>query len=403
MVAFTVRGRRNLLSYALGASAGFQTASLGHFHMFTLLALVYGFLPRSVEQPGVHKRRAAFIVVSTAVLCASTPYGALVTNRNLSVQFLLLALSAAAVLLNANAHDIRKICAGLLFVITSSSAIGVAQYVHLLPMTLFAGDPRPTGLYLEPDWLGLYAAVGLVMAIQGQYRNRYALIAVNSAALLLATARAAWLAVIVALMVGVLGFLLSREKWRRAGTVRALAISAVCLVLGFTSSGTLRTNIEHRVVAISSGSLDVSARARQQQHDGLLQLASQKPWHGFGISAEGRVGVSGRLDYGSGGGNSVASNWILGWWVDSGLLALPIITFFLCSALWRPSATANLMFLVVLTNSLFSNAVAYPLTWLTLALALTPAWTEVARKQRRFPTVSFSLVGRLADASTVNS
>jgi hypothetical protein len=56
----------------------------------------------------------------------------------------------------------------------------------------------------------------------------------------------------------------------------------------------------------------------------------------------------------------VASNWILGWWVDGGLLAIPLILLFAWAALTRLTTTSGLVLLAVLVNSLFSNAMLIP-------------------------------------------
>ena len=129
---------------------------------------------------------------------------------------------------------------------------------------------------------------------------------------------------------------------------------------------------------------DVSAQARVQQNDGLLYLADSAPWYGWGISSSGRVGVSGRLNFGA-SDNNVGSNWILSMWVDGAWLSLPLIAvlLFACAAAVR--TIQGQLLVLVLLNSFFSNATYQPITWFLAALCL------VSLRHRREATVDVTI------------
>ena len=110
--------------------------------------------------------------------------------------------------------------------------------------------------------------------------------------------------------------------------------------------------------------------ARNQQLESLWHLESIAPWNGLGISASGRVGVSGDITWIGQADNNVASNWVLGWWVDGKLLAVPLIALFVCAALIRANRVSGRILLLVLISSLFSNALYIPIAWLALGACL---------------------------------
>ena len=210
-------------------------------------------------------------------------------------------------------------------------------------------------------------------------------------ALLLAAARAAWLALLVVLVVGYVAAKLSRkaprvEQVRGGGRLVAVGLLFVAAVLAI--SPTVRDSMHSRIEGLFSARQEVAVQARLQQTKGLLELAGQAPWHGLGLSASGRVGVSGRIEYIGKADNNVASNWILGWWVDGGLLAIPLILLFAWAALTRLTTTSGLVLLTVLVNSLFSNAMLIPIAWVGLALCLLENVRPETSRQRSAPNTN---------------
>jgi hypothetical protein len=119
-------------------------------------------------------------------------------SRLVALQLLLLAGSAACLVAFGDQADIKHILRGLLITTTIASVDAVLQYVGVIPYAVFLGTDRPIGLYSEPDWLGMFSAVGLIIAFRTTTgRLRTALVFLHLTALLLAAARAAWLAVLV--------------------------------------------------------------------------------------------------------------------------------------------------------------------------------------------------------------
>lgn len=364
------------LAVAVGASAGLQTAQLVNVHLYffaVALWLVFGVgrQSRGHLRPGW----SAVLMVCTGLLASTALSGDLVNSRLLAVQLLLLAGASACLIAFADREDNRYLLLGLLATTTVASAAGVLQYLGVLPYEVYLGTDRPIGLYSEPDWLGMFTAVGLVIALHTRTsRFRTALVILHVVALLLSATRAAWLAVIV---VGVVGYVVAKlsGKAKQAGPApgraRGAAVGLLLVVVMLAVSPTLRNSLQSRVESTFSSRPDVAVMARQQQNDALFELEAQSPWHGLGLSASGRVGVSGRIDYIGAADNNVASNWMLGWWVDGGVLALPLILLFAGAALTRLTTTSGLLLSTVLFCSFFSNATLIPISWFALALCLT--------------------------------
>jgi uncharacterized membrane protein len=79
--------------------------------------------------------------------------------------------------------------------------------------------------------------------------------------------------------------------------------------------------------------------------------------------------VSGKL-YLDSSTNSVASNWVLGLWVDSRWLAIPFIATVGVISLLTIRNIAGQIVTVVALSSFFSNATYMPIFWFGIALAL---------------------------------
>jgi hypothetical protein len=165
-----------------------------------------------------------------------------------------------------------------------------------------------------------------------------------------------------------------------------VAVGALFVTVVLAVSPTLRDSLQSRIEGIFATRQEVAVEARQQQTEGLLELAGQAPWHGLGLSASGRVGVSGRIEYFGQAANNVASNWVLGWWVDGALLAIPLILLFVGAALTRLTVTSGLLLLTVLVNSLFSNAMLIPIAWVGLGLCLLENARVETLRQRPIPS-----------------
>lgn len=371
------RHPRGPMAAVVGATAGLQTAQVGGLHVFCVAVaawLLFGVLREPAGRPRVG--RALAVVGCAAPLASTALTGEMVNSGRVAVQLMVLAATAACLAAFGTRADVRPALLGLLAVISVGCLVGLMQYVGVVPYAGFDGTRRPIGIYLEPDWLGMYSAVGLIIAFRIRTgRWRAPLVCLTSMALLLAAARAAWLAVVV---VTVLGLVVSRfagpasaeEPRPRIGDRRMIAGALVVVAVALVVSPKLQDSLLNRVVGTSTTQPDVSALARQQQNSSMLTLDARAPWNGLGLSASGRVGVSGRIAYLGTSDNNVASNWILGWWVDGGWLSLPLILMFVGATARRINVTSGLALAAVLVSSLFSNALMYPIAWFCVALCL---------------------------------
>lgn len=381
LFAAPLRARQVVLAYAVGASAALVAVQVMRIHVFTLLVVVWLLLAaRRSDRKGA---APALILAACAGLLAITALmGDLVNSPTLALQLVGLALSAAIIILGTEKIDRDRMLVGLLAVISLASLVGLLQVVGIIPMDLWHLDVsslgRPTGIYPEPDWLGMFAGVGVVLAwlIPMPWGLRSALLVLNMAALVLAFARAAWVAVLAAAALGVILYLVRgrrgpRERVRTGRTI-ALVIVAVVGVIAFSVNTALRNDVLVRVgtmLGTNPDPEDISGQARVRQTNLLLQLAGDVPPWGHGLSASGRVSVWGELVTGE-SANNVASNWLLAMWVDGAFLALPLIAFFIVACLRGMRSIAGLALIVTLVSSLFSNATYFPITWLLLAVTV---------------------------------
>jgi hypothetical protein len=371
------------LAALVGATAGFQTAQVASIHAFCFavgLWLVIGAWRRPRDR--IRYGWPLLVVACAALLASTVLTGSMVNSKLVAIQLLLLASTSACLIAFGSTEDVRPFLLGLLTVTSLACVAAIAQYAGVLPYKIYLGTHRPIGFYSEPDWLGMFAAVGLMIAFRTRVGwLRTPLVFLHVIVLLLAAARAAWLAVIV---VAIIGYAVAKVTRKSAtmkteplrGGFRMVLGAAVVVLIALAVSPDLSDQLQARISGVSGGQTEVGAMARQQQNNSLLELNSLAPATGLGLSASGRVGVSGRIAYIGTSKNNIASNWLLGWWVDGGVLAIPIILLFLGAAARRVTVTSGLLLGIVLVSSLFSNATLIPISWLALAMCLmrtTPA------------------------------
>jgi hypothetical protein len=371
-----------LLLLALGRSPRTITAALvgatgASVHLFTLAVLLWLCFTRpfgSRQWP-----RVLGLMTSTGLLAVTVLYGDLVNSPTLALQLLALSGSAALIALRAEARDAAVMMRAALVVITAGAMVGLLQVVDLVPIETWHTDisalGRPIGIWPEPDWLGLLAAIGVVLAWRLPLATtaRTVSLTINGAAFVLAFARAAWVALAVSIAIAVIAqlFTARRNAADSGGRRGALLALALLATLALTLSPNLRSDLIRRVETLTTTTADdVSGQARLQQTQGLLHLAESAAPFGHGLSASGRVGVSGNLylkvDY----GNNVASNWLLGLWVDGALLAIPLMLFLILLAARAVASPVGQALVVLLINSLFSNALFLPVTWMLVGLTM---------------------------------
>ena len=389
VLVLTYRARRDALAFVVGLSAGLFGVQVLQVHVFTIVVVVWAVLSRR-DGKSLIAREAVVLVCAAALLASTALFGDLVNNPPLGLQLLALAVSAAIIITSASASDTRVMLYGLLSVTSFSALFGLLQVAGVIPTDVWhlsiSALGRPTGIYPEPDWLGMYSGVGLVLAWRLNVRRwlRVGLIAVNFSGLVLAFARAGWVATAgsVALALAVAIFVRSRSARqgatrnlppyprRQSGRIAGVVVTVILGVVALNAIPVLHDNLITRLSrTLTVASDDVSAQARVQQNDGLLFLADSAPWYGWGISSSGRVGVSGRLNFGS-SNNNVGSNWILSMWVDGAWLSLPVIAVLLFGCIAAARTIQGQLLVLVLLNSFFSNATYQPITWFLVALCL---------------------------------
>jgi len=378
--------RRSALSFLLGVSAGLVGVQVFRIHVFTILAVIWLCLPG-----GAGNRSSARFLAPlgfAAVLFASTALlGDLVNSPTLALQLLGLVGSAAIVVLRASRKDAKAMLWGLLVISTLGSAVGLLQVFKLVPSDLWhlqiSAIGRPTGIYPEPDWLGMYAGIGVILswrlALPRVAKVIFSL--TNFMVLVLAMARASWVALVGTLLLVACVAVIYRGthtagprlKGPRNGRLAAIAAALLASAIALTAVPQLQEDLVRRISTMI-GTVqedDISGQARIRQNDSLMSLADTVPVYGHGISAAGRVGAWGQFEAVGEAQNNVASNWILGMWVDGAWFAVPLIAFLITLALIRIRTIPGQLLTFCLISSLFSNAVFFPITWLLVALAIT--------------------------------
>jgi hypothetical protein len=396
LLAMNAGRRSRLLAFLVGMSAGLIGVQILQVHVFTILVVLWAFFAKRNSR-SVLPLEAALTVVAAAILASSVLYGELVNSPTLGLQLLALAGCAALLVVYSSPTDVRVMLYGLLAMTSVSSTYGLLQVVGIAPYDPWhlsvSAIGRPTGLYSEPDWLGMMAGVGLVLAWRLPLKRwlRVLLILANMSAWVLAFARAAWIAVAASALLAFAVYLIWKRRddvrpAERSGRLLATVLTAVAATLAFTFVPSLHDNLLTRLSqTFRVADNDVSAQARVAQNDGLNYLASTGPWYGWGLSASGRVGVSGRLNYGE-SRNNVGSNWLVSFWVDGGLLSVGVVLVFAIAICLTLRSIQSQLLVLVLLNSFFSNAVFQPVTWLLLGLCLVTV--RVRREEIREDSAS---------------
>jgi hypothetical protein len=409
-------GASRALAFLVGVSAGLMAVQVFRIHIFTIVVVLWFLIALRQRQPPV-TRDAIALLVFAAVLASTALYGDLVNSPALGLQLTAFAIAAALIATMCDEAERWAILYGLLTVTTVGSLVGLGQVAGIVQSELWhlsiSALGRPTGIYPEPDWLGMYSGVGLLLSWRLRISPllRPVLLAVNALACILAFARAAWIAVAVVILVmaGFAAASWARSRWARlaapngsagltsdkaqtratalkivpAGTAKSsgrlssLIVMATALIILITTIPVLGENLVTRLgQTLVAQADDVSAQARVQQINGLLDLSATAPWFGHGLSASGRVTTNGRLQLGD-SQNNVGSNWLLSLWVDGKLLAIPLMLLLIVITVRTIRTIEGQALLLVLTSSLFSNATFCPVTWALLGLAIA----SIARRR----------------------
>lgn len=390
LVTLKPESRELALTWLVGATGALMAVQVVQVHAFTIAVVLWAVLTRRDGRVAV-PALAATILLAATLLASTVLYGQLVNSQTLGLQLIALAASAAIIVTRVDRRSIFRMLMAVLVVVSGSSFLALMQVAGIAPVEIWHLDVsalgRPVGIYPEPDWLGMFAGLGILLAWRLRLRRytRALLLTVNIAAWVLAFARAAWIAVAVAAVLGLIVYLITwRRRARETKSGRVLGVSFVSIagVLAFELIPSLHDNVLTRLGrTFTVAADDISAQARVNQNAGMLDLATSAPWYGWGLSASGRVGVFGGVNTAEISRNNVGSNWLLSWWAEGAVLALPMIILFLVTMAITARTMQAQMLLVVVVSSFFSNAMYQPIAWLLLGLCL--AEVRLRREARR--------------------
>jgi hypothetical protein len=384
LVLWVLDSRRIVAAYLVGGTGVLMDVQVGRVHAFTIATLLW----LACTKPVGGRRWIPALTLGTAagLLSVTVLFGDLVNSRTLALQLMAFSITAGSLYLRSDAEDARAMLRGAFYTITAGAVVGLLQVAGVIQIELWhtqvSSIGRPVGIWPEPDWMGLMGALGLLLAwrLPLSQLMRTVALSVNGLAFVLAFARAAWVALAVTVIVVVVTQLIASRRAERArGRGSAVLVLLLVAVVLLVANPDLRSDLGRRLDTLTAGAEDdVSGQARVLQTRALLFLADSAFPFGHGLSASGRVGVTGDLFLQVSSVNNVASNWLLGMWVDGALLALPLIVFLAYVALRELHRLEGQLLLVVLLNSLWSNAVFMPVTWLCLGLAMHQLATRSA-------------------------
>ncbi|WP_461172256.1 O-antigen ligase family protein [Arthrobacter sp. Z1-9] len=371
---------RVISSVLVGIAGGLVAVQVFRVHVFTIMVIVW-MLQRGGSFNSRGFSRTLLMAVPVGLMAVTSVLGDMVNSKTLVFQLLGLAATAMLIITYSTQEDRRHMLGGLLAVTTFSSVVALLQVVGIVPIETWHASissvGRPLGIYPEPDWLGMYAGVGVILAWRlplGKW-VRIVAVAANAAALVLAFARAAWIAFAVAvLVVAILGLFDRKQpkpleqKRGRVGAAVLVSAGAAAVMLFLPQLVIDLTERLSRTLQVQED--DISGQARVRQFNSLMHLADIAPFYGHGLSASGRVGVWGQIITGIESDNNVASNWLLAMWVDGKYLAVPLILMLAFTAARYCRTIPGQALIMVLVSSLFSNATFFPVTWMLLALCL---------------------------------
>jgi hypothetical protein len=377
VLVLTHERSNEIKEWLVGAAAGLDFAQIGHVHLFTIAVVFWLLTGGTLAGRGVSGVTVA-LVASAILLGLTSLIGPLTVNHTLALQLVGLAISAGIIGIKATPDTVVRMAKGLLAICLFSACWGILQKLGFLPIRQFnavEGTGRVMGIYREPDWLGLFCSVGIIVTLRVELSRlwKIAFLSILGLALLFSLARASIVALAVVGVVAVaLGWIREPKAVHRMQNRQVLAVFTGIIVIVLFLSPALATKIVSRFqTGFNSSAQDVGAQARTHQVQSLNLLARNAPWYGDGFSASGRVRVTGTIIYGTvPPSDSVSTNWVLGWWVDGKYLAIPLLAVFGLLALRCMRRLGGQLLLVVLVTSLVSDAVMLPITWFAVGLCL---------------------------------
>ena len=360
----------------IGVTGGLPYFQIFNVHYFTICCFLF-ILKKHNREIGL-ATKTLYLFFSCILMALTSLWGDLVNNKLLSIQLLLLSLSVVIVVIKSDKFDIRNIVYSFVVIQTISSVFALGQMFGLVQGlyydSAFSGG-RPTGLHVEPDWLGIYVGCALIVLLTTNlvFKTRWLLVSLNSFALIFSGCRGAWVSLVIVFIISLLiKFIRGSNNSSRLDTKNRFKLILTVLIFSIFVEESIRLLISERVNGIFSSSMDSSTTARILQNETMLNLLKEGQIYGHGLSASGNIGVLGGLT--TNGTNSVGSNWVLTLLVDCGILAIPFFLLIIHLVFRNKTLTGLLVFLNIMSNALISNVFFQPVFWLFLAIVMK--WEE---------------------------
>lgn len=300
------------------------------------------------------------------------------TNSNLvALQFFLLGLGAFWLVGFLLQNETREVFQrGFLYGISNVGLIN--SVIVLIQISRISDDPvfghlyenRPTGLYLEPDFLGYFALISLIAVYYLKPKWTSILVVIPLiTSLIMSLARASWLSSFIFLLFFVI-FAGGTSRFFVKILQSIFALSCCFIFLVDLVPQSQFNLVQDRIASITQQNPTDTARlARIRQWDGLGELARRSPWYGAGLTSSGRIQMQGSISNEK-TENNVGSNWILSFWAEAKLLSLSYFAIAILAVFRARKTVFQPMLIITFVNSLFTNMVWYTITPVLLGLAI---------------------------------
>ncbi len=371
--------KHKYLFVLIGVAGALPYFQVFQIHVFCLVVFCTIFIKDSTRRS--FQLPSLILLLSTAAMASTVLWGSLVQVRTLSIQLMVLAGTAVILIYSLNIGNIQNILIGFVAFQSISAIISLFQVFHMIPGLFFdSASPigRPTGLHVEPDWLGIYSSCALIL-IAGTHLNlrwRGFQYLCNAAALAYSGCRGAWISILITIIIwGIIRVLRKKGNLRKTSRSKNfITFGAVFFFVIFLEEK-LRPFMVSRFRGIFSDSIDISAQARVLQNQTMLNLIRDGDWFGYGISASGRVGVLGGIGLNS--SNNVASNWLASLFIDTGIICIPFLVFTIFYLIKSKNLVISLAFFCLMSNALISNCFYQPIFWLFLGLTIVSSRVRI--------------------------
>lgn len=356
--------------------------------LLTILILVF----KSVKLSNQQIRNFTLCLIAFLPLYVSSFLGEYTNSTLVAFQFLLLGIGSY-LLVSIVADDkpmddfLNDFLIGIILVGVINSIFAFLQILRLSDDAVLGNlyHDRPSGLYLEPDFLGFFSAISLV-ALHYVRKKSLTLLTLFPLlfSLITSLARAAWISLCVFLI-----FYVFFKEGISKSIIRLLSLIFVSftffvLIIDFLPKSQVGV-VQERLQSISVQKSTDSARlARIRQWEGLNQLAANSPWYGAGLTASGRVLMQGAIANQK-TTNNVGSNWILSLWAEAKYLAIPYFLYIFRAVLITRKSPLQPILLVIFINSCFTNMLWYTITPVMLGMSYN-FFSNFAKSSQKLPT-----------------